>query len=191
MKKLYKYIVLVIGIIAFCACTDENEFYNVVESGKDVTLRLGIQTQDNKDIVVSRVAADQMIYDLQIYVFDTSTEGKLIGYEKLVSDNGAILPSPGPQRIPVRAKTGNAYIYAVANISQEDTYYLDNQKTIGNTGKTAKGLLNVYERATLNYTSGSIAKIQKITENGDDINVEAELKSSVGNSPMTREIILN
>ena len=191
MKKLYKYIVLVIGIIAFCACTDENEFYNVVESGKDVTLRLGIQTQDNKDIVVSRVAADQMIYDLQIYVFDTSTEGKLIGYEKLVSDNGAILPSPGPQRIPVRAKTGNAYIYAVANISQEDTYYLDNQKTIGNTGKTAKGLLNVYERATLNYTSGSIAKIQKITENGDDINVEAELKSSVGNSPLTREIFLN
>ena len=190
MKKLYKYIVLVIGIIAFCACTDENEFYNVVESGKDVTLRLGIQTQDNKDIVVSRVAADQMIYDLQIYVFDTSTEGKLIGYEKLVSDNGAI-PSPGPQSIPVRAKTGNAYIYAVANISKEDTYYLDDQNTIGNTGKTAKELLNVYERATLNYASGSIAKIQEITENGVDIDVEDELKSSVGGSTLTREIFLN
>ena len=31
MKKLYKYIVLIIGILAFSACNDEVEFLNVVE----------------------------------------------------------------------------------------------------------------------------------------------------------------
>ena len=44
MKKLYKYIVFVIGILAFSACTDEIEFPNIaVEEGTDVTLKLNIK----------------------------------------------------------------------------------------------------------------------------------------------------
>ena len=43
MKKLYKYIVLVIGILAFSACTDETEFPSVAEEGTDVTLSLNFK----------------------------------------------------------------------------------------------------------------------------------------------------
>ena len=68
MKKLYKYIVLFIGIAVFCACTDENDFLNVVEEGNDVTLKLSVQTQANKNIVVSRATAEEnKLYDLHFY----------------------------------------------------------------------------------------------------------------------------
>ena len=73
MKKLYKYITFVIGIVAFCACTDEMDYPKVVvESGKDVTLNLKVQTQNVKDVVVSRTATEdeRTLNVLHIYIFD-------------------------------------------------------------------------------------------------------------------------
>ena len=118
MKQIYKYIaILFVGMIAFSACTDENEFQDVgvVEEGHEVTLTLSLQPETNKQIVNSRATADEnKLYDLHFYVFNSS--GKLTGYEKLVSETGEIA-SPGlPNAIPVtiRTKTGTSYIYAVA-----------------------------------------------------------------------------
>lgn len=125
MKKLYKYIVLFIGIVAFCACTDENDFLNVVEEGNDVTLKLSVQTQANKNIVVSRATAEEnKLYDLHFYVFNE--RGDLTGYKELVSETGNIL-TPGPEEVEITTKTGKSYIYAVANINQGDTYYLNSE----------------------------------------------------------------
>ena len=71
MKKLYKYIVLVIGILAFSACTDDVEFPNVaVEEGNDVTLKLNVKAHAKNNVTVGRGAAelDEMLYDLHLYV---------------------------------------------------------------------------------------------------------------------------
>ena len=109
MKKLYKYIVLVIGILAFSACTDENEFLNVVEEeGTDVLLTLNVQTQAHKDVVVSRATdVENKLYDLHFYVFSAIGDGKLTGYHKLSNAT-----SPGPQKITIATKTGPSYIYS-------------------------------------------------------------------------------
>ena len=157
MKKLYKYIVSVIGILAFSACTDDVDFPIVAEEGTDVTLKLNVQANADKNIVVSRAVADEMLYDLHFYVFNQ--QGILTGYEKLISTSGDI-SSPGlPNGIPVtiRTKTGVSTIYALANINQGDTYYLEN------------GILN-----SLNVTGFN----SDATETMSDADLAAAVKSS-------------
>ena len=131
MKKLYKYIVLVIGILAFSACADEELVISFGETGSDVILKLGVQTQDIKDVVVSRNSVSSVkentLYDLHIYVFDAS--GSLTGYEQIdFGKDGYDHTSEDPISIPVRTKTGNSFIYALANIKLErDTYNLSDE----------------------------------------------------------------
>ena len=167
MKKLYKYIVFVIGIMAFFACTDEIEFPNVVEEGNDVTLNLNVQMQDKNPVVVSRADNDQKLYDLHIYVFSSQGDGKLTGYEKIIS-NGDI-SSPGPQGIKIRTKTGESYVYAVANINNGGNYSLS---------ETDSRLLNVTENATID--AETMALIEYV-EDGEKLDV------LVGKSELTRK----
>ena len=102
MKTIYTYIsFLFLTLTVFSACTDENDFSNV-EEGNDVRLNISVQTQANKDVVVSRALADEMLYDLHFYVFNT--QGKLTGYEKMESATGEIT-SPGPKDVAIRTKT--------------------------------------------------------------------------------------
>ena len=131
MKKLYKYIALVIGIVAFNACTDEVDFPKVVvEEGKDVTLNLKVQLQDN-NVVESRtnaLAKENQLFDLHFYVFNSG--GDLTGYTQATAEDMAA--SPGPEEVTINAKSGaNSTIYALANIKKSVTYYLDeDQKTL-------------------------------------------------------------
>ena len=123
MKKLYKYIVLVIGILAFSACTDEIEFSNVVDEGSDVTLKLNVKAHAKNNVIVGRAADDEILYDLHFYVFDQY--GNLTGHTPVT---GTSLTSPNGS-VSITAKTGKSYIYAVANIDQ-GVYY-----TISSTDK--------------------------------------------------------
>lgn len=160
MKKLHKYILLVIGLVAFTACTDDNEFPNTETKGDDVSLQLSFQSQTNKEVINSRATAEEnKLYDLHFYVFNA--EGKLTGYEKLVSETGDI-PTPGPEKVNIRTKTGESYIYAVANINMSITYFLSVED---------KALLNVTPDAT------------------STMNDEA-LKVVVDNSTLTRDALL-
>lgn len=128
MKRLYTYLtIFTLGLVTLGACTDELEVYNYndVEEGNDVTLKLNLKAQSGKNILVSRALAteaEKKLYDLHFYVFDTSEQGKLIGYEMLKSDEGNIPTTIGDVRM--RTKTGSAYIYAVANINKGSTYRL-------------------------------------------------------------------
>lgn len=152
MKKLYKYIVLVIGILAFSACADDELVSSFGESGNDVILSLNVQTQAKNNVTVSRAAADEKLYDLHFYVFNR--DGELTGYEKLVSESGDI-PSPRPINVKIRTKTGVSYIYAVANINKSANYFLS---------KADNTLLNVYGSATIN--NGTTLQLnQDLTEN--------------------------
>lgn len=160
MKTLYRYIgFLFLALTLFCACTDDNEFLQV-EEGNDVRLNLSVQTQANKEVVVSRAEADEMLYDLHFYVFNV--QGELTGYEKIESSNGDIT-SPGATNVTIRTKTGQSYIYAVANINHGSTYFLSD---------TDKNLLNV----TAESTKGM---------------ADAELESKVLSSTLTKDAFLN
>ena len=172
MKKLYKYIVLIIGILAFSACNDEVEFLNVVEEeGTNVTLTLNVQAQVNKDVVVSRATAEEnKLYDLRFYVFNAQT-GKLTGYEYLVFEDGHNLPTLGEDGqgnsitvpVQIRTKTGNSLIYAVANIDKSTTYYLSENllkvtknKTIQTTIKSDKTVSHTPIAYTENINSKNV-----------------------------------
>ena len=89
MKKLYKYIVLVIGILAFSACADEELVGSFGDSGNDVILKLNVQTQAKNNVIVGRAAEDETLSDLHIYVFNE--KGVLTGH---TSVTGANLTSP-------------------------------------------------------------------------------------------------
>ena len=154
MKKLYKYIVLVIGILAFSACTDETDFPSVAEEGTDVTLSLNLKPEIRKEIVNSRATSEEnKLYDLHIYVFEPTREvngqqigGKLIGYEKLDFGNDGVIHENEPKTysVNVRTKTGTSYIYALANINTGSIYKLSDQDN---------ALLNVTTYATNNKTT--------------------------------------
>lgn len=163
MKKLYKYIVLFIGIVAFCACTDDIEFpNNVVEEGNDVIFNLKFKPEISKEIVNSRAEAtgpEKKLYDLHFYVFNA--KGDLTGYEQINPESGNIV-TPGPQEIRIRAKAGISYIYALANINHGDTYYLD---------ANTQNLLNVTSGETL-YLNSEGKYVPYDDEDENYINVE-------------------
>ena len=157
MKKLYKYIVLSIGIVAFLACTDETEFPNVVEEGNDVTLCLNVKPEIRKEIVNSRATPEEnKLYDLHFYVFNEST-GELTGYEKITVDDANAIVSP-TAKVEIRTKTGSSLIYAVANICEGDTYYLNDDDT---ENVSDKDKLDLCATSTLTYTT-------KVNENTNE-----------------------
>ena len=79
---------------------------------------------------------EKKLYDLHFYVFDVN--GKLTGYKKVmpIDDNDVIEEAAQTEKVSIRAKSGESYIYAVANINRSTTYYLD---------KTDLDLLNINE----------------------------------------------
>ena len=136
MKKLYKYIVLVIGILAFSACADEELVGSFGETGKKVTLNLKVQTQDIKDVVVSRAddptpADENKLFDLHIYVFNANS-GELTGYKMIdFGNNGNVHNTePTTYEVTVDTESGDSYIYAVANINVDDTYKLETKSSL-------------------------------------------------------------
>ena len=144
MKTLYTYIgVLSFALVTFCACADEKEFQEVQKVENNfVTLNLNYESQNDKEIVVSRSAAaesEKRLYDLHFYVFDAN--GKLTGYKKVlpVAENDVIEEANKTEKVSIRAKSGESYIYAVANIHKSTNYYLDEADLV---------LLNIDEGAT-------------------------------------------
>ena len=169
MKQLYKYIaIFFVGLVAFSSCADENEFPNTGTKGDDVSLQLSFQPQTNKEVINSRATAadENKLYDLHFYVFNA--QGQLTGYEKLVSETGEIT-TPGPVNVNIRTKTGESYVYAVANINKSITYYLS---------ESDKALLNVTSDVTLTMDDDALTM-------DDDA-----LKAAVANSSLTRNALL-
>ena len=202
MKKLYKYITFVIGIVAFCACTDEMDFPKVVvESGKDVTLNLKVQTQNVKDVVVSRTATEdeRTLNDLHIYIFDE--EGILTGYKKQTfgTNDGIHTVNTEYTVNNIQTKTGPSYIYAIANIesSTTTTYFLrPEDKTLLTApftgGLEKEDLLNIkFQRETTkdginqSPTPNGVYMMSGYLNNGNPVNItENKTIEPVGNTAL-------
>ena len=132
MKTLHTYIsVLCLTLIGLCACTDDTNLQNISPenpNGDFVTLNLGYELLNDKEVIVTRSAAttpEKRLYDLHFYVFNE--DGELTGYEEVLpkDDNDVIEEAQTTEQITIRTKSGVSYIYAVANINESTTYYLD------------------------------------------------------------------
>ncbi len=132
MKTLHTYIsVLCLTLIGLCACTDDTNLQDISPenpNGDFVTLNLGYELLNDKEIVVTRSAAttlEKRLYDLHFYVFNE--DGELTGYEEVfpTDDNDVIEEATATEQVVIRTKSGASYIYAVANINESTTYYLD------------------------------------------------------------------
>lgn len=120
MKQL-KYIVLFMtfGLLASCLQTDG--LFDTTTSGEDVLLDLKCITMGQKKVVVTKAWEDatdpeNYIRDLRVYIFSKS--GSLVGYG--LFGNAALTEKDyGYWRNleNISTKTGEVYIYAVANVS--------------------------------------------------------------------------
>lgn len=133
MKTLYTLIsVLCLTLIGFCACTDDTSLQDIhpeIQNNDFVTLSLNYELLNDKEIIVTRSAAttpEKRLYDLHFYVFNE--DGELTGYEEVLpkDDNDVIEEAQTTEQITILTKSGVSYIYAVANINESTTYYLDN-----------------------------------------------------------------
>lgn len=132
MKTLYKYMASsFIAMAMFSACADDFENQEILNKNQNndfVTLSLNFQSQNDKLVEVSRSAAtteEKRLYDLHFYVFDVN--GNLTGYKEVLptGENDLIEEADNSERVSIRAKSGESYIYGVANINSSTTYYLN------------------------------------------------------------------
>lgn len=166
MKTLYTFIgILCLTLISFSACTDDTSLQDIhpeIQNDGFVTLNLGYELLNDKEIVVTRSAAtapEKKLYDLHFYVFDA--DGNLTGYEEVlpVDNNDIIEEAPTTESVTIRTKSGESFIYAVANINESTTYYLEDS-----------------DLALLNINKG---------------NSDEEYRINIENSQLTKEKFLN
>ena len=136
MKILNTYLGLLFLLI-LSACTDDTDFPKN-GNGEFVSLKLNFKSQGGKEILIGRAATaeeEKKLYDLHFYVFNA--QGRLTGYKKLQNRVTQAVEPEGT--VSIRTKSGNSYIYAIANINESTTYYLDADKL---------SLLNIDEGAS-------------------------------------------
>lgn len=121
MKKVMKLAYLLMGIALLLSSCSEDLFTGGSESNEDVTISLAYSDVSPRDIVVNSRAtpqAERHLDNLYIYIFDGN--GNLKGYKGIEgADNlNQETSSTNTEVIKdIKTRSGNSYIYAVANIS--------------------------------------------------------------------------
>lgn len=121
MKKVMKLAYLLMGVALLLSSCSEDIFPGGSESNEDVTISLAYSDVSPRDIVVNSRATDaeeRRLNDLYIYIFDGN--GNLKGYKGIKgADNlNQETSSSTKQEITgIKTRSGESYIYAVANIT--------------------------------------------------------------------------
>ena len=121
MKKVMKLAYLLMGVALLLSSCSEDIFPGGSESNEDVTISLAYSDVSPRDIVVNSRATpedERHLDNLYIYIFDGN--GKLKGYKGIeVADNLNQETSSSNTEVikNIKTRSGNSYIYAVANIS--------------------------------------------------------------------------
>lgn len=120
-KKVMKLAYLLIGIALLLSSCSEDLFTGGSESNEDVTISLAYSDVSPRDIVVNSRATPQEerhLDNLYIYIFDGN--GNLKGYKDIEGAdilNQETSSSNKKQITGIKTRSGESYIYAVANIS--------------------------------------------------------------------------
>lgn len=121
MKKVMKLAYLLMGVALLLSSCSEDIFPGGSESNEDVTISLAYSDVSPRDIVVNSRATDaeeRHLDNLYIYIFDGN--GKLKGYKGIEGAdklNQETSSSYKQQITGIKTRSGESYIYAVANIS--------------------------------------------------------------------------
>lgn len=121
MKKVMKLAYLLMGVALLLSSCSEDIFPGGSESNEDVTISLAYSDVSPRDIVVNSRATEaeeRHLENLYIYIFDGN--GNLKGYKGIEGADklNQETSSSNKQEIrDIKTRSGESYIYAVANIS--------------------------------------------------------------------------
>lgn len=121
MKKVMKLAYLLMGVALLLSSCSEDIFSGGSESNEDVTISLAYSDVSPRDIVVNSRATDaeeRHLDNLYIYIFDGN--GNLKGYKGIegeVNLNQYTSNTTKAEITGIKTRSGESYIYAVANIS--------------------------------------------------------------------------
>ena len=123
MKKVMKLAYLLMGVALLLSSCSEDIFPGGSESNEDVTISLAYSDVSPRDIVVNSRATDaeeRHLDNLYIYIFDGN--GNLKGYKGIegednLNQNTSSSETEKQEITGIKTRSGDSYIYAVANIS--------------------------------------------------------------------------
>lgn len=121
MKKVMKLAYLLMGVALLLSSCSEDIFPGGSESNEDVTISLAYSDVSPRDIVVNSRATpeeERHLDNLYIYIFDS--KGNLKGYKGIEGEenlNQETSSTTQAQIEGIKTRSGESYIYAVANIS--------------------------------------------------------------------------
>lgn len=120
-KKVMKLAYLLMGIALLLSSCSEDLFTGGSESNEDITISLAYSDVSPRDIVVnsrSKTQEERHLDNLYIYIFDGN--GNLKGYKGVEGEdnlNQNTSSSEKQEITGIKTRSGDSYIYAVANIS--------------------------------------------------------------------------
>lgn len=126
MKKVMKLAYLLMGVALLLSSCSEDIFSGGSESNEDVTISLAYSDVSPRDIVVNSRATDaeeRHLDNLYIYIFDGN--GNLKGYKGIegeVNLNQNTSSTTKAEITGIKTRSGESYIYAVANIFSTGLY---------------------------------------------------------------------
>lgn len=115
MKKVMKLAYLLMGVALLLSSCSEDIFPGGSESNEDVTISLAYSDVSPRDIVVNSRATEaeeRHLENLYIYIFDGN--GNLKGYKGI---EGEAKLDQKAEITDIKTRSGESYIYAVANIN--------------------------------------------------------------------------
>ena len=119
-KKVMKLAYLLMGIALLLSSCSEDLFTGGSESNEDVTISLAYSDVSPRDIVVNSRATPQEerhLNNLYIYIFDGN--GNLKGYKGIEGEDNLNQNTSSSEKqviTGIKTRSGDSYIYAVANI---------------------------------------------------------------------------
>lgn len=133
MKKVMKLAYMLMGVALLLSSCSEDIFPGGSESNEDVTISLAYSDVSPRDIVVNSRATEaeeRHLDNLYIYIFDGN--GNLKGFKAIEGEANLEQNTSNDTKAEItgiKTRSGESYIYAVANVSSQGLYETSNLPT--------------------------------------------------------------
>ena len=174
MKKVMKLAYLLMGVALLLSSCSEDIFPGGSESNEDVTISLAYSDVSPRDIVVNSRATDaeeRHLDNLYIYIFDGN--GNLKGYKGIEGEANLTQNTSSTNKAQItgiKTRSGESYIYAVANISSTGLYPVE---TINGTVAANKLPINLdEEKARAGEYDFTLDQLKALTFNRENTSID-------------------
>lgn len=174
MKKVMKLAYLLMGVALLLSSCSEDIFPGGSESNEDVTISLAYSDVSPRDIVVNSRATEaeeRHLDNLYIYIFDGN--GNLKGYKGIEGEANLIQNTSSTTKAEItgiKTRSGESYIYAVANISSTGLYPVE---TINGTVAANKLPINLNEeKARAGEYDFTLDQLKALTFNRENTSID-------------------